>query len=207
MEHFPYEGAGFLLSFQDKVILGQRIKKASDLAKDPTIELEYMGGKVDVEDCNDPYRTAYAELVEELGMNVLESNWHDRVKVVHIFQPFSKHWIWCFCLELTAQEYDRVQEACQQLLEWPENETRSFDGRGTPARKSIQRLVAIPKDGFQAHLDAFRAFPDQNNGNRMKDAKDFREVSRLSGKDILTGELVEHPLRAFNAVMFEKNLY
>lgn len=52
----------------------------------------------------------------------------------------------------------------------------------------------------------FRDFPDQNNGNRMKDAKDFRFFYRLDGEDILTGKVVEYALRAFNTVMFEKNV-
>lgn len=100
MEYFPYEGAGFLLSFNDFVILGQRIKKAEDLAKDPVTELEYMGGKIDPQDGNDPYKTASAELAEELGADILEKDWatSKRLNIVHMFQPFSKKWIWCFVL-------------------------------------------------------------------------------------------------------------
>lgn len=45
-DHMPYEGAGFLLSFNHRAILGQRIKKEKDLAKDPTPELGERISKV-----------------------------------------------------------------------------------------------------------------------------------------------------------------
>lgn len=138
MEYFPYEGAGFLLSFNDFVILGQRIKKAEDLAKDPVTELEYMGGKIDPQDGNDPYKTASAELAEELGADILEKDWatSKRLNIVHMFQPFSKKWIWCFCLDLTPEEFARLREACRQLDDWPRDKLVSFEnitGRTTLA--------------------------------------------------------------------------
>ena len=34
---FPYEGAGFLLFYEDDCIMGIRVKKPEDLAKDPIL--------------------------------------------------------------------------------------------------------------------------------------------------------------------------
>lgn len=205
-QHMPYEGAGFLLSFRGAVILGERIKKEKDFAKDPTIELEYIGGKIEENaDKNDPLNTAYAELVEELGADILDYDWPTRAQIVHIFQLFSKKWIWCFRLELTADEYMRLFISAKELAEWPVHETRDFSkltGRDTPARKALSRLVLVS----MIDLSAFNEFPTQNEGNRMKDAKDFRKNYVLCGRDILDRNVkVLLPLRAFNTVMFSEN--
>ena len=48
---------------QPNFVLGIRIKKPKDLAKDPTPEVEYMGGKIEAEDGNDPLQTAYKDLL------------------------------------------------------------------------------------------------------------------------------------------------
>ncbi len=64
--HLPHEGAGFLWTHKGRVILGERIKKPKDLAKDPTLEVEYMGGKVEGNET--PAQTAEPEGDEELGL-------------------------------------------------------------------------------------------------------------------------------------------
>lgn len=51
-DFMPYEGAGFLLKYKDNYILGIRNKKPEE--KDQTIEVEYMGGKIEPSDNNDP---------------------------------------------------------------------------------------------------------------------------------------------------------
>lgn len=64
-----------------------------------------MGGKIEPEaDQNKPANTARAELIEELGADILDDSWQDRAHVIHVFQPFSQKWIWCFRLELNKTE-------------------------------------------------------------------------------------------------------
>ncbi len=205
-QHMPYEGAGFLLSYKDTVLLGIRRKKAADAAKDPTVELEYMGGKVDAQDNNDPAHTAFSELVEEVGKNVLDSNWRTRALPTHVYQPFSKKWIWCFRLELNDAEFTRLVEASRALASWPNDETRIFADvtrRTTPCTKALETIVAVPRSDFVRYLDTFRAVPA--SANRLNDAKAFRVGNHLTGHCIDNGLVVQHPLRAFNAIVFEHN--
>ena len=209
--NMPYEGAGFLLSFKDQAILGKRIKKEKDLLSDPTAELEYMGGRIEeVADKNAPSNTAHAELIEELGADILDADWKDRAKIIHIFQPFSKKSIWCFRLELNQAEYDRLIVAAQNLATWPVTETRDFSkltGRSEPARKALARLALVPLANLANYVESFANFPTQNGGNRMKDAKDFRVGHRLSGVDLLDTDIkVEHALRGFNTLMFVNHI-
>ena len=65
VNYLPFEGAGFILTYNNMILLGQRHKKEKDLKKDPTPEFEYIGGKV--EDNETPPQTALAELTEKLG--------------------------------------------------------------------------------------------------------------------------------------------
>lgn len=87
-QHFPYEGAGFFLQVSIYntlyAVLGQRIKKEDDLKKDPSIEIEYFGGKPEEADQNDPFKTAIAELTEEVGGTFLDDNWRDRIQEIPI---------------------------------------------------------------------------------------------------------------------------
>lgn len=204
--HMPYEGAGFLLTYDGMVILGQRIKKEKDMLEDPTLEVEYMGGKVEPSDDNDPFRTAHAELVEELGRDILLPTWNDRVDIIHIFQPFSKKWIWCFKLQLKPVEYDNLLDAAAALSVWPTSEERDFfniTGRPTLARKAIAKIVTVPIPVFRAYINEFATMVHASQ-NRMKDAKAWR-VS-MSCIDLLGDLTSRYPLRAFNMVMFEKHL-
>jgi len=209
-EHMPYEGAGFLLTRDGNVILGERIKKEKDLKKDPTPELEYMGGKVEPTDI-DPYDTARCELTEELGQDILSADWVGRAQVIHIFQPFSKKWIWCFRLELNDNEYDRLVSAAHALKAWPNAEMRDFSkltGRAEPARKALRRLVTVPNVDLVEYCTLFNRMDTQNDGNRMKDAKDFRAQCNLGGVDLLDQHTeVKMPLRAFNTVMFAQHTH
>jgi hypothetical protein len=212
--HMPYEGAGFLLTYDGKVILGQRIKKEKDMLEDPTLEVEYMGGKVEPSDGNDPFRTAHAELVEELGQDILLSTWRDRVDIIHIFQPFSKKWIWCFKLELAPAEYDNILDAAAALSVWFSSEERDFSsitGRPTRARKAIAKIVTVPLDRFREYIDEFATNTLCASSNRMKDAKAWRNTATPLGCFELSSDKSPQfyglfPLRAFNMVMFEKHL-
>lgn len=207
-DHMPYEGAGFLLSYQGNLILGSRIKKEKDLVADPTPELEYMGGKVEVADFNDPYRTAHSELIEELGQDILEAGWRDRAQVIHIYQPFSKHWIWCFRLELTPTEHQRLLEAATNLAAWDKSETRNFSavtGRSVATRKALEVIVQVDRAELVSYIERFHASPASEN--RMKDAKAFRAQAQLQGHSVIDAQqIVAMPLRAFNAVMFENHI-
>ena len=209
-KHMPYEGAGFLLTRDGNVILGERIKKEKDLKKDPTPELEYMGGKVEPTDI-DPCDTARCELIEELGQDILSADWVGRAQVIHIFQPFSKKWIWCFRLELNDNEYDRLVSAAHALKAWPDAEMRDFStltGRAEPARKALRRLVTVAKFELVDYCTSFNLIETKNDGNRMKDAKDFRATDQLSGVDLIdTQTNVKMPLRAFNTVMFAQHTH
>lgn len=217
MEGVPqsdYEGAGFLLSFMDMAILGERVKKPDDLAKDPTLEFEYMGGKRDKDDHDDPFTTALSELIEELGGLLIDtSDWEERASIVHIFQPFTKKWIWCFRLKLNQSEFNAITSASAALQSWDLTELRNMShltGRSTPVRKGLSRLVAVSLDELSQYVNDFNRFPTRNEGNRMKDAKEYRSTrSKLSGYDLnaISGAPTLNPLRAFNTVIFANNVH
>lgn len=201
--HMPYEGAGFLLSHKGQVLLGRRIKKEEDLKKDPTPEVEYFGGKIDEEDKNDPYATAFNELVEETGQYILDDDWKQRTSIIHIFQPFSKKWIWCFRLELNEREYSKFVEANKLLVHWNVSEMRTFVGRSTPARKSILSFVSVSEADFKAYVQRFTDTVPKSK-NRLNDAKEYRLTNTLKATSLSDpNDTNQIALRAFNIVIFE----
>lgn len=206
-EHLPYEGAGFLLTYKGSVILGNRIKKPEDFAKDPILEVEYFGGKPEPEDMNDPLITAFNELIEEVGCPILDSTWRNRIIPIHIFQPFSKKWIWCSMLEVNTDEFGRLIAADISLDLWNVDKTLDLSaqtGRKNLVRKAISKLVSVPINELCEYITRFSEVPKSKN--RLSDAKLYREntftVTRLSNnKDIM-----QFPLRAFNTVIFEDHV-
>jgi hypothetical protein len=183
------------------------VKKPEDVAKDPTVELEYAGGKPDPEDNNDPLQTAYSELVEEFGQDVLDKDWRSRVVPIHTFQKFSKKWIWCSLLSLTDNEYARITLADKALDSWNPEDKRDMSAvtkRKTPVRKGLQALVKVKADDMLRYMTEFAAMPASDN--RMNDGKQFRKGHQLAGYRLSTLEPVSHPLRAFNAVIFEEHV-
>jgi hypothetical protein len=207
-EHMPYEGAGFLMHHEGKFILGIRIKKPEDVVKDPTVEVEYMGGKPEKEDTNDPLTTAFNELAEEVGRNVLDADWRQRTVPIHTFQKFSKKWIWCTLLRLTRTEYNRLLVADYEHDNWNVSETRdlsSVTGRTTPARKAVSRFVELEASDLTTYIQNFSEVSASNN--RMNDAKTFRNTSPpLKVTSLFSRTTSSHPLRAFNTVIFEEHV-
>lgn len=211
MENFmPYEGAGFILFYENIVILGRRIKKEEDLKKDPTPEVEYFGGKIDKDDLNDPYATAYNELVEEIGSPILDNNWKERTQVIHIFQPFSKKWIWCFKLRLNQTEYAKFCQANIDLQNWNINDMKdfsSFTGRKTLVRRAISSFVFVSENDFKNYISNFNKNILKSE-NRMNDAKNYRFSNKLKVRNIDNHNIDEYDeigLRAFNIVIFEEH--
>jgi 8-oxo-dGTP pyrophosphatase MutT (NUDIX family) len=197
-----FEGAGFLLSYKSNVILGARIKKQGDI--DPIEEVEYMGGKPEGQET--PYQTAHNELIEECGGDPLDKDWENRCKVLHTFQPFSKKWIWCICLDLNDEEFKRITILDKNLDSWPIDELRMFPNRSEPVRKALQALIMASKDDVIRYLSGFFEFPASQN--RMKDAKSYgtREdilftCYRLNDNDVT----YRRRLRGFNLVIFENH--
>lgn len=207
VEHMPYEGGGFLLHHKRNILLGKRVKSDADKTKDATEEVEYMGGKPEASDKNDPLQTAFAELVEELGQNILDADWRNRVVPIHIYQPFSKKWIWCNLFELNDVEYQRLCGAALELQHWPIDEKRSLEsitGRPAPARKALSSVVAVSSGEFARYMEAFTCYETKTD-NRMNDAKKFRMHNTLECHSILDNSVVKHPLRGFNTVIFEEH--
>ncbi len=206
--HMPYEGAGFLMYFAGKFILGIRIKKPEDAAKDPTVEVEYMGGKPEKEDQNDPLKTAFNELVEEVGRDVLEDDWRQRTIPIHTFQKFSKKWIWCTLLKLTQVEYDRLKGADSDHDNWDVSETldlSSITRRTAPTRKAISRFVEVEASELINYIKNFSIVDTSNN--RMNDAKGYRNTfPHLTVTSLFSRAQSSHPLRAFNTVIFEEHV-
>ncbi len=206
--HMPYEGAGFLLSYDNAFVMGIRIKKPEDVAKDPIVELEYMGGKPEDADNNEPLKTAYNELVEEVGAPFLEADWRSRVTAIHTFQKFSKKWIHCSLLQLIKIEYERLIKLDAIHDEWNVTENRDLSaetGRLTPVRKAIKAFVKVDAEDLSAYIRGFSAVAD--SGNRMADAKKYRTTAKLlEAIRLSTGEVTDHPLRAFNTVIFEEHV-
>lgn len=205
-QHKPYEGAGFILKYKDNIVLGLRIKKPADFAKDPTQEVEYMGGKPDKEDGDDPLQTAYAELVEELGGTILDSNWRQHVNPIHIFQPFSKKWIWCLLYQLNDAEFVALKQVAAQLNDtnkWGKSFSH-WTGRATPVSRAIESIYLCPLSEVSRYMSGFKKV--LSSDNRLNDAKKYREQDKLAATHLLTGENASFPLRAFNAVMWEQHV-
>lgn len=203
--HLPYEGAGFILGYQGNIILGVRLKKPEDLAKDPTIEVEYMGGKPEPEDDNNPLQTAHAELIEEVGGIILKDDWLSRIYTIHIFQPFSKKWIWCNLYNLDTTEYSRLERYAGELDSDKWNKSfKSLTGREGSVRRSLRSIVSTPLHSLTDYISEFSEVA--SSGNRMKDAKTFRYIHDIPVTDILTGKTNHFPLRAFNTVLFESHV-
>jgi hypothetical protein len=205
-EHFPYEGAGFLMYHEKEFVLGIRVKKPQDVIKDPTVEVEYMGGKLEKEDDNNPLKTAYNELVEEVGNDILDPDWKTRVVPIHTFQKFSKKWIWCCLLRLTKKEYDNILAADKIHHEWKNAETRDLSkitGRSAPVRKAISSFVTVDAKDLLQYIENFSKVVVTED--RMKDAKTYRE-NKLKITRMSSGEILELPLRAFNTVIFEEHV-
>ena len=206
--HMPYEGAGFLLYYQNLFVLGIRYKKEADMKKDPTPEVEYMGGKIEVEDENDPLKTAFRELVEEIGQPILEDDWKSRVTPIHTYQPFSQKWIHCSLLQLNENEYNKIFEVDKVHDAWPTDETRdlsSITGRSEPVRKAISAFVTVTKDQLLEYMYGFSKTPASKN--RMADAKAYRNSAKpLVVTRMSTNETFEYPLRGFNTVIFEEHV-
>jgi len=207
-----YEGAGFLLTHQGKFVLSARHKKAGDAAKDPIEEVEHFGGKPENEDQGDPYRTGSAELIEEAGGEFLDADWRDRVTVLHIFQPFSQKWIWCFLLELNDAELAKLKELDSALDDWELGTTRSFKdltGREEEARKAIDGIATADGSDVIKYIQDFKNFSIPDQKNRMKEAKVYGKdetllfnCPRLSNGE----EVYRRRLRGFNLVIFEEHL-
>jgi hypothetical protein len=195
-----YEGAGFLLKYKGNIILAERIN-----VKNPNVmEFEYMGGKREKTDA-DAYKTARAELFEELGCpNIDTTTWRNRCTVVEVFQPFSKKWIICHVLELNDAEYEIIKQANIELQSWPDDEERHFGEwteRLAASRKAVRALYLVPEKSFYNYLSGFANFPKTDN--RMNDAKEYGKHNSLDGYCMITGQIKSLPLRGFNTVLFE----
>lgn len=209
-----YEGSGFLLTYKSKFILSGRVKKEKDRIQDPIEEVEYFGGKIEVEDNNDPYKTALAEVIEEAGGEFLRADWKDRVIILHTFQPFSKKWIWCFLLNLTTEEFLTLKKLDVKHSDWAIGTERSFaelTGRKAPVRKAIDGIAIANQDDVINYVRRFKDFHIEDCIDRMKEAKEYGKNEEL----LFQCERISNPesyrsyrrrLRGFNLVMFEQHL-
>lgn len=201
-----YEGAGFILTHRENIVFGLRIKKPEDIAKDPVIELEYMGGKPDKEDNNDPVKTAVNELTEEAGGKFLDDNFADRLSSVPIFQPFSKKWIRCFTLEINDNEYNKLRGLLINLRSWDEKTTKDMKdltGRSTPVRKGIADFYIVKKQEFVECVKEFkRLYPNAG----LKEAKEFRFQKQVPAVSLTTAEMRFLAIRAFNMIIFAQHM-
>ena len=200
MESQNFEGAGFLLFHKHRVILGITEK-----------HVEYIGGKVETYDGiqETPYQTAYAELIEEVGGEVLDDGWRDRATPLHLLQPVIQKWIWCFQLELNDQEFQRLVRLDQELDNWSLTEERNFStltGRKPSVKKSLQGLVEASKEDLLDYITRFQC-AQLAHENRMLDAKLFGQVTALfKTRRLSQNQFYEKPLRGFNLVLLEQNI-
>ena len=203
-----FEGAGFTFIYKDSVILVTRLKKQKDLEKDSTKEVEYVGGKVEADE--EPYDTAFAELVEELGGNPLEDDWPERAIPISTWQPFSKKWIWNYVLILNDAEFENLKNLDIALDHWGADEMKDFreiTDRTETSRKAVEAVCAVNKYDFLDYVAHFSVYGDRKN--RMKDAKAYGNdentklftVTRISNAD----ETHSRRLRGFNLVIIEQH--
>ena len=207
--HMPYEGAGFLFTYRGNVLLGNRIKKPQDLAKDPTPEVEYFGGKPEPSDCNDPLVTAICELIEEVGQPILDKDWGQRIIPIHIFQPISQKWIWCSKLELNDREYSRFVQADRDLDHWNPETKRDYShmtDRKALVSKAVNKFVAVSLKELCNYITNFSQNVEKSK-NRMNDAKEYRKNHTLNVVRISNDQDKDSVgLRAFNIVIFEEHV-
>ncbi len=167
-----------------------------------------MGGKPEIEDMSNPYQTAFAELTEEIGGQVLDVGWEKRIIPIHTFQKFSEKWIRCELLDLTTNEYNQIVAADGIHDQWDVKDTRDLNiitGRATPVRKALSSLVRVTGADLSSYIAGFASVPD--SGNRMADAKIYRNVAKpIIATRLSTGDISSHPLRAFNTVIFEEHV-
>lgn len=138
----------------------------------------------------------------------LDDGWAARVVPIPTYQPFSKKWIRCALLELTDTEFNRIVQCDTHHHEWPVDEMRNLTaitGRPEPVRKAISAFVSVKAVDVVEYINGFSEITD--SGNRMADAKAYRKVATwLRCFRLSTREESHHPLRGFNAVIFEKHL-
>lgn len=163
--------------------------------------MEYAGGKVD-NDTESPYQTAYAELVEELGTDILDVDWMERVQPFISEAPSGKT-IWVFRYTLNEREYARL---CRiNFAEWNVDEYRDLSHltsrqSSQRTRKSLAKAFLVQTESMLDLLKAFRA-----TGKTMKDAKDLRQTVQLTCTNVAdTNDICKFGLRAFNTILFEK---
>lgn len=195
-----FEGAGFLFTHKDDVVVVTRINPDPDAV----LEFEYVGGKVEGDET--PDQTAFAEHVEELGMNVIDKDWIARAEPLHTFQPFSKKWIWCYRLELNHDEFERLCQADQKLASWPSDEKRCFGhltGRSELARKAVGGVCVVKWKDLDVYVRTFAQIPADKN--RMKQAKQYAKDNKLVGHSIMQDKSYIRGMRGFNLVVMEKH--
>lgn len=216
-EKNQYEGAGFTLVYGNNFILGCRLKKNKD--DDKTSEVEYMSGKIDVDDNNDPYKTSYSELVEGTGGEFLDNDWMNRIETIYCYQPFTNKWIWNNLLRINDNEFKKLKELDKKLDNWKPGEDNgisfeSITGRKTPTSKTIECLCFAPIKDVIEYIDGFKAFHIDGYDNRMKEAKQYGlddtrlfVCKRISAEKGDESSKIKRRIRGYNVVLFEKNMY
>lgn len=199
----PFNGAGVLLVYEDQFIIGLRLKSPSVLAKDPTEELDFMGGRKEDADQEDPHVTAERELAEECGRKILEIDWRKRSTKLW-FQGNYVTGTWCFLVTLTKNEYDNLVAADLEHDNWKDNEPRIPSGMVKPVKKEISGFVKVPIVDLLNYVKKFTATV-KSSGNREFDAKGFRVNNKLKAIRIGTGQVYERALRAFNTALVEEH--
>lgn len=200
-EKLDFEGAGFTLTYKDSVIFVTRNNPKA--GAQPV--LESVGGKVEGNET--PAQTAFAELVEEIGADILDSDWEIRANTSTTLQPFSKKWIWDFVLELTDIEYGKLVAADKALDDWAIEDKKSFKhitGREEEARKAIGEICAVDKKDLIALVTKFSKI--EPSTNRMKDAQAFGIEHQLTVRRLTTGKEYTRALRGVKLVILEQHL-
>lgn len=202
----PLSGAGVLLFYNGKVVLGQRLKAPAVLAKDATPEVEFMGGRLEKEDGGDPFTAAEREFTEECGQKILVNDWKSRALPIYSSgRGVYKTLTCCLLIKLTAFEYESLVNADKEHDLWKDDKTRNMKhltGRDALCKKEISGFVSVPFSDLIEYVSKFsKEVP--SSGNRELDAKGFR-VNTLNVTRLSTGAITKYALRAFNTSIVEE---
>jgi len=170
--------AGFLLFYNEHFIMSL---PESDSG------LQYFGGKEKPEDNNDPLKTAYNELAEKVGQQILEDDWKTRIIPLH------KNKIYSYLLKLTKTEYHKLVSVDQNAwLITDSKDLSHITGRNYPVNKTVSAFIILCTYHFVNHLEDCSKNNNYNN-------------NKVRARLVPTGEMYEYNMDKHTTEIFKEH--